>query len=200
MKKYSRPCAPHCFPYCSESCYPAPAPAPNCTNQTTNKTVPEIPAPSGNVTPPAPVVVTNCSFFKVCRERPTCQDQAWWDYWNQDYSSSCGTIQCGDCCNKQCHPSCEPCGGCQPKKMRKRVCNATEDESFNLTTFKQNVTYYDGCDCVVFTNCTNTTIYPNETTPIIPVPPIPSGGEACNYTCDDIRQLHILIQNMSVII
>lgn len=152
------------------------------------------------MTPPEPIIVTNCSFFKVCRERPTCQDKGWWDYWNQDYSSSCG-VNCGDCCKKECHPSCQPCGGCPAqKKMRKRVCNATEDDSFNINTFKQNTTYYEGCDCVVFTNCTNTTIYPNETTPTIPVPPIPSGGEPCNYTCEDIRALHIVIQNLTQIV
>ena len=62
-----------------------------------------------------------------------------------------------------------------------------------------NSTYYPGCDCIVFTNCTNTTqtVPSNQTTPVIPVPPIPPSGSSCNYTCEDIRDLHLVIQNLT---
>lgn len=76
--------------------------------------------------------------------------------------------------------------------MRRRICNATEDDTFDASTFKANNTYYEGCDCVVFQNCTNTTIIPPPEV-IVPVPPVPSGGAQCNYTCEDIRALHIVI-------
>jgi hypothetical protein len=72
--------------------------------------------------------------------------------------------------------------------------------------FSANTTYYEGCDCVVFTNCTNTTqnVTVNVTVvpsvPVPPIPPVPSGGAECNYTCDDIRNLHIVIQNLTTIV
>lgn len=155
-----------------------------------NITVPEIPVPSGNITPPAPIVITNCSYFKVCRERPRCNvDQSWWDYWGANYEGGDQQSQCG-CQQQVCATP------CQQRKHRRRICNATLDDSFDASTFKENNTYYDGCDCVVFQNCVNTTIIPPPT-PIIPVPPIPSGGGACNYTCEDIRALHIVIANLS---
>ena len=65
-----------------------------------------------------------------------------------------------------------------------------------------NNTYYNGCDCVVFTNCTNTTqtVPSNQTIPVVPVPPIPPSGSSCNYTCEDIRDLHIVIDNLTQIV
>jgi hypothetical protein len=65
-----------------------------------------------------------------------------------------------------------------------------------------NTTYYNGCDCVVFTNCTNTThtVPSNQTTPVIPVPPISPSGSACKYTCEDIRALHIAIDNLTQVV
>jgi|LauGreDrversion4_2_1035121.scaffolds.fasta_scaffold266655_1 hypothetical protein len=86
-----------------------------------------------------------------------------------------------------------------------RICNATEDDSFDVSIFSSNNTYYEGCDCVVFTNCTNTTIAVNTTTvvpsiPVPPVPPIPPSGSGCNYTCEEIRDLHVVIQNLTQIV
>jgi hypothetical protein len=72
--------------------------------------------------------------------------------------------------------------------------------------FASNTTYYEGCDCIVFTNCTNTTqnVTVNVTVvpsvPVPPIPPVPSGGAECNYTCDEIRSLHIVIQNLTDIV
>ena len=92
------------------------------------------------------------------------------------------------------------------KKLRKRICNATEDDSFDVAMFSSNNTYYEGCDCVVFTNCTNTTMVvpANETVvpsvPLPPLPPVPPSGSSCNYTCDEIRELHIAIQNLTQIV
>lgn len=71
------------------------------------------------------------------------------------------------------------------------------DDSFDVAEFQSNNTYFDHCDCVVFKNCTNTTIIP-PSIPDVPIPDIPSGGAECNYTCDDIRALHIVIANLSV--
>jgi hypothetical protein len=70
--------------------------------------------------------------------------------------------------------------------------------------FNTNTSYYGGCDCVVFTNCTNSTIVvPVNVTPsaeIPPTPPIPPSGSACNYSCDDIRQLHIVVDNLTALV
>lgn len=196
IRRYYRQCR---FP-CQQECIPHPQMVCNQTvtpvtpiQNVTNETVPVIPTPSGNITPPAPIVITNCSYFKVCRERPRCNvDQSWWDYWgNEGYGGNggyggYGGNQCG--CQQQ--PVCAT--PCQQRKMRRRICNATMDDTFDASTFKSNSTYYDGCDCVIFQNCTNTTITPPPEV-IVPVPPIPSGGAECNYTCEDIRSLHIVI-------
>ena len=68
--------------------------------------------------------------------------------------------------------------------------------------FMSNTTYYAGCDCIIFTNCTNTTqtVPANQTVPVIPLPPIPPSGSSCNYTCEDIRDLHLVIQNLTLIV
>jgi hypothetical protein len=121
-------------------------------------------------------------------------------------NGGCGAVQCGACmgCQTDCHPACSTC--CPAVKLRKRICNATADSSFDVSMFIQNSTYYDGCDCVIFMNCTNhTEVVPANTTvtpsvPIPPIPPVPSGGSQCNYTCDEIRQLHIIIQNLTDIV
>ena len=162
---------------------------PNMTNETVT---PPTPPPSGNETVPPPpppnITIQNCSFYKICRERKKCpQDQEWWNYWG-DYGSYGG---CG----------CKSCGCEQKKKVivtRKRICNATADDSFSVENFNSNSSYYGDCDCVIFKNCSNTTIVPE--TPIVPVPPIPSGGSACNYTCEDIRSLHIALANLTAIV
>jgi hypothetical protein len=44
----------------------------------------------------------------------------------------------------------------------------------------------------------NSTVTPSI--PVPPIPPIPSGGAQCNYSCDDIRLLHIAIDNLTQII
>ena len=44
----------------------------------------------------------------------------------------------------------------------------------------------------------NTTVIPSV--PVPPIPPVPSGGAECNYTCEDIRSLHIVIQNLTDIV
>jgi hypothetical protein len=97
--------------------------------------------------------------------------------------------------------ACNTCTSAQ-KVIRRRICNATEDDTFDVGTFNSNSSYYGGCDCVVFTNCTNSTqtVPANQTTPVIPVPPIPPSGSSCNYTCEDIRDLHIVVQNLTQII
>lgn len=165
---------------------------PNVTNETVTPPTPT-PTPSGNVTvvpppPPPNITIVNCSYYKICRERKKCpQDQDWWNYWG-DYGSYGG---CG----------CSSCGCEQKKKVivtRKRICNATEDDSFDADMFKSNSSYYGDCDCVIFKNCSNTTIVPEV--PIVPVPPVPSGGESCNYTCEDIRALHIALANLTDIV
>jgi hypothetical protein len=145
-----------------------PVVTPNCTCNTT--------IPSSGSTPP--VVITNCSFFKVCRERPTCnQDQGWWDYWGSD---GCG------CEHPKYHK----------KVQRKRICNATDDDTFDSVAFLSNTSYYEACDCVVFMNCTNTTV-PVPPTPVVPVPPIPSGSVPCNYSCEDIAAIHESVVNLT---
>lgn len=63
--------------------------------------------------------------------------------------------------------------------------------------FLKNQSYYSECDCVIFKNCTNETVI---IPPLVPVPPIPSGGGQCNYTCEDIRSLHIVIANLSSLV
>ena len=90
MTRYYRACR---YP-CQQECIPHPQ---MVCNQTVppvvypNETVPEIPVPSGNITPPEPIVITNCSYFKVCRERPRCNvDQSWWDYWGGEGGASFG--------------------------------------------------------------------------------------------------------------
>lgn len=88
---------------------------------------------------------------------------------------------------------CSTCG-VKKIKIRRRVCNATMDENFDAQMFLKNSSYYGDCDCVVFKNCTNETIV---IPPEIVVPPVPSGGSECNYTCDDIRALHIVITNLT---
>jgi hypothetical protein len=108
-------------------------------------------------------------------------------------------------CAGNCLPLCYTCCG-KKETTRKRICNATEDESFDISQFHTNTSYYKGCDCVIFTNCTNTTITievnvtVDPSIPVPPIPPIPSGGAECNYECEDIRQLHIIIQNLTQIV
>jgi hypothetical protein len=104
-----------------------------------------------------------------------CGEEGWWDYWGAEkyYAqqaaitpyyyggmTGCGQCQCnlcGMCSGIVCQqPCCSTCCGSQ-KKLRKRICNATEDDTFDVAMFSSNTTYYEGCDCVVFTNCTNTT-------------------------------------------
>jgi hypothetical protein len=148
----------------------------------TNCTQPDVPPPSGggeNQT----INVTNCTFYKACRERPRCaSDKDWWSYWS-GYEGKCG---------------CHSCGCKEKKAIRKRVCNATADESFDVDEFLSNSTYYADCDCVVFQNCTNTTII---VPPVIPIPPLPpSGGGECNYTCEDFRTLVDAVRNLTAII
>lgn len=102
----------------------------NETEPVVNVTIPELPPPAGEEVPsepePEPVIITNCSYFKVCRKRPKCNvDKSWWDYWGvqeKGYGYSSGG--CG------CQPCCATCA-CKPKKMRKRVCNATMDDTFD---------------------------------------------------------------------
>jgi hypothetical protein len=49
-------------------------------------------------------------------------------------------------------------------------------------------------------NCTNSSIVIPGVIPsgsVVPVPPIPT---VCNYTCDDILALHVVIQNLTAIV
>jgi hypothetical protein len=106
---------------------PAPAPAPAPT-----------PAPSGTPTPAPPTVInvtvtnitettTNCSFYKVCRQRAFCSsDQEWWNYWTNDGIYGYGGCNTYDGCFKKKH---------QQVQVRKRVCNASEDSSFDVNEF-----------------------------------------------------------------
>lgn len=102
-----------------------------------------------------------------------------------DYHSSMSQCGCSEC-------------GCEKKiKIRKRVCNATSDSEFDSDMFLKNQSYYATCDCVVFKNCTNTTVV---VPPIVPVPPVPSGDQPCNYTCEDIRALHVALFNLTEVV
>jgi hypothetical protein len=60
--------------------------------------------------------------------------------------------------------------------------------------FQSNQSYYGHCDCVVFQNCTNITVI---IPPPIIVPPIPPSGSSCSYTCEDIRNLQIVLGNLT---
>lgn len=89
MRRYYRACRTPC----QQECIPHPAMVCNQTvipeTPVENVTIPEIPVPSGNITPPTPIVITNCSYFKVCRERPRCNvDQSWWGYWGANYEGA----------------------------------------------------------------------------------------------------------------
>jgi len=56
--------------------------------------------------------IITCNYYKVCRERPSCQsDSGWWDYWT-------GADEDG--CKYHIEKECE-----QKVKARKRICNAT---------------------------------------------------------------------------
>lgn len=79
------------------------------------------------------------------------------------------------------------------------MCNATEDDTFDVSQFLSNSSYFENCDCVIFKNCTNETVI-IPPSPIVPVPPLPPSGSLCNYTCDEIRNLHIVIENLTDII
>lgn len=136
----------------------------NCTNTST------IIPPSGNVTPP--VVVENCTNYKVCRSRSQCQsDHSWWSYWGMDGGQASGAY---DGYGHKDGCGCDTCG-CHIKKVpRKRICNATMDSSFDYAEFLSNSTYYGGCDCAIFRNCTE--IIPQIPETPIPVPPLPPSG------------------------
>ena len=143
-----------------------------------NVTIP----PSGNTTPP--VVVLNCSFYKVCRQRSQCpQDQTWWSYWVPS-GNGCG-------CGQEIEV---------PVVPRFRICNASDDASFDSAMFLANSSYYLGCDCAIFMNCTNETVTPTPPPPIVPVPPLPPSGSSCNYSCEDILALHVVILNLTDIV
>ena len=63
-----------------------------------------------------------------------------------------------------------------------------------------NATYYEGCDCAIFENCTNSTIVTPPTPPIVPIPPVPPSGSTCNYTCQDILALHVALANLTDVV
>lgn len=119
----------------------------------------------------------NCSYYKVCRQRPKCmQDDSWWGYWGYDYGG------------------CSPCY--QPKPQRFRICNATQDSEFSADQFLSDMSYYDSCDCAIFVNCTNTTtVIPPITPPSGEVPPV-----TCNYTCQDIIAIQTTVKNLTTLI
>jgi hypothetical protein len=106
----------------------------------------------------------------------------------------------GDSYDSGCHKSDNSCHMKKKQviKIKKRICNATADSSFDANEFISNSTYYADCDCAIFVNCTNTTIIPPPEP--IPVPPLPPSGSACNYTCEDIRALHVTIVNLTEIV
>lgn len=70
------------------------------------------------------------------------------------------------------------------------MCNATQDNVFDIKRFSSELDYYEGCDCVVYRYCQSTIITP---------PPPPSGElpPRCNDTCTDIINIHVLINDQN---
>lgn len=138
----------------------------SCNNDTTpnnttpNNTIPDV--PSGNGT-------QNCTIVKVCRER---NHSACWEEWYDYFDETCG-------CPKK-----------QRKEKRKRICNFSDDATFDIAQFNTNSSYYPRCDCALFTNCTDI--------PPTPTPEPPSGN--CSFTCEDVQLLQRLVANLTVIV
>lgn len=94
----------------------------------------------------------------------------------------------GDKCHK--HEKCDKCDKCDKhekcdknkiKIPRKRVCNFTDDASFDVNLWMNSSDYHDECDCVLVLNCTKIII---PLPPIVPpvIPPTPPSGN-CSFSC-----------------
>lgn len=161
-------CTTICYPVCEIVCING-YNVSKCSNVCNTTCVPVVIPPSGG----GNQTVENCTFYKVCRERSQCgKDKDYWEYWGKK----------GCSCDKASKPV-----------HKRRICNATDDSEFSADQFLSNSSYYEGCDCAVFENCT-TVIIP---IPPIVVPPLPPSGDSCNYTCDDIRGIHIALLSLS---
>lgn len=88
---------------------------------------------------------------------------------------------------------------CKCKKpKRQRLCNFTDDASFDFNQFISNSSYYRSCDCALYTNCSEVPIVPPVVPPI--VPPTPPSGGPCVFTCEDIQYLQVLANNLTLVI